>query len=468
MTSEGEITTPLGFSAVSITTTIFSTTTPENMTMAYRASTSANPNPVISLAFVEANYKALESLLRDQRRQMRNTDLRTELEYFSKDYDKEREMELRPDSTRAASLPLRVTSLRIRRRRERTVGFKGAQSKGESMVKRNTGWGEAFSRSIRENKGHSVNLPSLLAAHLGRGENRQPLQSSLTFAYEGQTLPNNLGWNLPSKKDYPLPDGLKMPSHINSYEGKGDPEKFLHLFEGEQQIFGFVHGLRTRNLVEHLSTDLPSTYEALIEKTYTWVEAREVTTNGASSDHRYSFESLSKSPKEILATKKAVRSFEPPPKMFESKRLRDMSKYYHFHEDYGHDSNDCRHLRTQIQEVVNSGQLSHLVKGIKKERTRLSNTPRRESKKDKGTTPAKAPYLWSESSHNMLLGRTPMQRMGIVVLTIHGAIKFHNIKGIGSVLLAGETGEGTKRSRKIFAINKERILSCVNAEEKIS
>ncbi|GKA89363.1 hypothetical protein Tco_0811175 [Tanacetum coccineum] len=138
-----------------------------------------------------------------------------------------------------------------------------------------------------------------------------------------------------------------------------------------------------------------------MEKTYTWVEAREVATNGVSSDRRDSFErpkksswdnnrgqknkdrfspyrgpnhgllsNLSKSPREILATERAAKSFEPPPKMFGSKRLRDTSKYCHFHEDYVHDTNDCRHLKVQIQEAINSGQLSHLVKGIKKEKAK--------------------------------------------------------------------------------------------------
>ncbi|GJR33278.1 reverse transcriptase domain-containing protein [Tanacetum coccineum] len=93
-------------------------------------------------------------------------------------------------------------------------------------------------------------------------------------------------------EDYPLPDGLKMPSHVGSYDGKGDPDNYLHLFEGairlheDQIISRFVHGLRTRNLVEFLSTDLPTTYKGLMEKTYTWIEAREVATNGASSDQR--------------------------------------------------------------------------------------------------------------------------------------------------------------------------------------
>ncbi|GJS14616.1 reverse transcriptase domain-containing protein [Tanacetum coccineum] len=367
-----------------------------------------------------------------------------------------------------------------------------------------------------------------------------------------------------------------------------DTLQILGLHE-EKRISGFVHGLRTRSLVEHLSTDLPFIYKRLMEKTYTWVEAREVATNGVSNDPRDIFErskksswdnnrgqknkdrfspyrgpnhgllpSLSKSPKEILATEKVARSFKPPPKMFGSKRSRDTSKYCHFHEDYGHDTNDCRYLKTQIQEVVNSGQLSHLVKGIKKERTKSSDTTQREGKKDKGATPAEAPILmvnnapviigakifgrkvgrvymdsgssceiiyehcfkklnpaikaarvdlktplvgfsgecsWfvgeilleitigdvplsrtetlnfiivrSNSSHNMLLGRIAMQRMGIIVSTIHGAINFHTKKGIRTVFLTAEADEGTKRTKRIPATNEERILNYINAEEKI-
>ncbi|GJR06723.1 hypothetical protein Tco_0529707 [Tanacetum coccineum] len=215
-------------------------------------------------------------------------------------------------------------------------------------------------------------------------------------------------------EDYPLPDGLKMPSHVGSYDGKGIliisytsfNEPFQKRFTKTQlavnkhqnkgsarsvrafatrytddtlQILGlhkdhlvssFVHGLRTRNLVEHLFTDLPSTYKGLREKTYTWIKAREVATNKASNDQRDNFErswksswdndqghksrrglspywgrnhgllsSLSKSLREILATEKVARSFEQPPRMLGSRRSRDMSKYCYFHEDHGHDTN---------------------------------------------------------------------------------------------------------------------------------
>ncbi|GJX50656.1 hypothetical protein Tco_0277501 [Tanacetum coccineum] len=119
-------------------------------------------------------------------------------------------------------------------------------------------------------------------------------------------------------EDYTLPNGLKMPSHVGSYDGKGDPDNYLHLFEGailhyikqrdgestrafvtryrddtlqilglheEQRISGFVYELKTRSLVVFLSTDLPTTYKGLMEKTYTWIEAKEVATIEAPNDH---------------------------------------------------------------------------------------------------------------------------------------------------------------------------------------
>ncbi|GJZ12972.1 reverse transcriptase domain-containing protein [Tanacetum coccineum] len=57
--------------------------------------------------------------------------------------------------------------------------------------------------------------------------------------------------------------------------------------------------------------------------------------------------------------------------------------------------------------------------------------------------------------------------MGIVVSMIHGAIKFHTEKGIIIVFSTDKADKGAKRARKIPATNKERILSCINSEEKI-
>ncbi|GKE33059.1 hypothetical protein Tco_1452381 [Tanacetum coccineum] len=177
MTTGREITSPPGFLAVPTTTTMFAATTPENTPLAYRSSTSTNLNSVINPAFVEANYETLESLLRDRQRHMRNNDLRTELEYFSEDYDEERDMEPRPEPVKAVIPPLRAASPRV--------------------VERNSKGGRPSEEASRGNGSQNVNLPPLLVAHIGRSENGQPLQSSLTSAYGGQALPNNVGGNLP-------------------------------------------------------------------------------------------------------------------------------------------------------------------------------------------------------------------------------------------------------------------------------
>ncbi|GJT10554.1 hypothetical protein Tco_0857596 [Tanacetum coccineum] len=135
-----------------VITTMFFATTPENMPFAYRASTSANLNPMISPAFVEANYE---------------------------DYDEEREMEPRPEPNREATPTLRLRSHVVRRQRERVVGFEEAPNREGSMRGRNAEGIRPSNIEAREDESRGVNLPPLL----GRNENCQPLRSSLTSVH---------------------------------------------------------------------------------------------------------------------------------------------------------------------------------------------------------------------------------------------------------------------------------------------
>ncbi|GJU05658.1 hypothetical protein Tco_1122088 [Tanacetum coccineum] len=439
---------------------------------------------MISPAFVEANYEILESLLYDRRRQIRNEGLRTELEYFSEDYDNEREMEPRPERTREVTPPLRTRSPRVRRQRERVVGFEEVPNREGSRTKRNTEGNRPSKVGAEENgrrgRQSSINIGGNLppndtllshhaqpfipsSAHIPNGfvpthvnPYSQPSVGitngrTTSFPFQAQTGNPSIG----GTSVYPLQggyipqtfpnDGLKMPSHVGSYDGKGDPDNFLHLFEGairmqkwlmqssdhtlanksgsRRRTWQFTTSNKEKAKVLKLSPLEQETWSNTSPQTFTWIEAREVATNGAPNDRRDNFErsrksswdngwgqksrdmfspypgpnhgllsSLSKSPREILATEKVARSFEQPPRMLGSRRSRDMSKYCYFHEDHGHDTNDCRQLRSQIEESVKSGQLSHLVKWIKKERAKTSGSQRGE-KKEKSTTPAKAPIL---------------------------------------------------------------------------
>ncbi|GJW07952.1 hypothetical protein Tco_1570375 [Tanacetum coccineum] len=151
----------------------------------------------LSPAFVEANYEVFKSLLRERRRQMRNEDLRTELEYFSEEYDEEREMKPRPTRDQEATPVLQVASSRIQRHRERVVEFEDALNREGSRVKRNTKGGRPLEQRVEENGPQGMNLPPLLAAHLGRRENGQPLPSSLTSVQGGRHPSTNTRGNLP-------------------------------------------------------------------------------------------------------------------------------------------------------------------------------------------------------------------------------------------------------------------------------
>ncbi|GJR47821.1 hypothetical protein Tco_1315924 [Tanacetum coccineum] len=269
------------------------------MSLAYRASTSANPDPMISPTFVEANYEVLESLLRERRRQMDNEELHTELEYFSEEYDEERKIEPKAERVRETTPVLHTYSLRVWRQRKSVVEFEDAPNRDGGRVERNSKGHQPLVNTggnLPPNGAHlSYNdqpfIPNNLQPPSGPiptydNPNPQPeYGSSLWTAFKGYALQaptsnNNLTSNgfmyssaaplnnypfytqpmypLPNTpaypnhgptglftdstgcvtpfvcwiKDYPLPDGLKMPSYVGSYDGKADPNNYLHLFKG--------------------------------------------------------------------------------------------------------------------------------------------------------------------------------------------------------------------------------------------
>nr|GFA57351.1 reverse transcriptase domain-containing protein [Tanacetum cinerariifolium] len=93
-----------------VITTVFATTTPKNTPCAYHASTSTNPNPTISPAFVEANYEILESHLRERRR---------------------------PEPRMEATPTLWLRSIGVRKQRKRVVGFKDTPNREGNRRGRN-------------------------------------------------------------------------------------------------------------------------------------------------------------------------------------------------------------------------------------------------------------------------------------------------------------------------------------------
>ncbi|GJW55936.1 hypothetical protein Tco_0100021 [Tanacetum coccineum] len=383
----------------------------------------------------------------------------------AKTTNEERKNGPRPELVRDATPPLRARVSRVHRSRKESW-FEKLKNRGESMVERNNEGGRPSKEASRGNGSQNVNLPPLLATHIGR------------IAGEGEWATFEIFL------DFRLRRKLECTKWTYAYACIPPPTtcKFCQWT---------AHGLPSANsdgkppyrgkLLQ------PPTRRARTVDLHKWSKqerwplmASQVIKETVSKDQRNPPGTTTKDRK--TKTERATKSFEPPPKMFGSKRSRDTSKYCHFHEDYGHDTNDCRHLKVHIQEAINSGQLSHLVKGIKKEKAKSTDTPRGEGKKDKRSRLIFPSGRECSTRHRFLLKRAVFGRIvemrvqdsgrtceniGIVVSTIHGAIKFHTKKGVGTVLSVGEAGEETKKARRTLTISKERIPSWDFTEEKI-
>nr|GEU91859.1 reverse transcriptase domain-containing protein [Tanacetum cinerariifolium] len=150
-----------------------------------------------------------------------------------------------------------------------------------------------------------------------------------------------------------------MPSLVGSYDGKGIPDNFLHLFERAIRMQKWLMPVACHMLTYNLK-----------DSARIWWNSQKAGSILNYEDLKAKFRSQFYQQKREITLK--GRGNHP------GIMVRD------------------RKLRSQTEEAVRSGQLSHLVKRIKKERKRTSDNQRGE-KKEKSTTPVEAPIcqdLW--------------------------------------------------------------------------
>ncbi|GJX41832.1 reverse transcriptase domain-containing protein [Tanacetum coccineum] len=80
--------------------------------------------------------------------------------------------------------------------------------------------------------------------------------------------------------------------------------------------------------------------------------------------NQLSLDSLTKRPKEILATELQLE-LPPCPPMVRTPKKESLDKYCDYHEEKGHYTNDCYQLKRQLEVALESGKLSHLVKDVR-------------------------------------------------------------------------------------------------------
>nr|GEV07517.1 reverse transcriptase domain-containing protein [Tanacetum cinerariifolium] len=130
------------------------------------------------------------------------------------------------------------------------------------------------------------------------------------------------------------------------------------------------------------------------------------------------FTPLTRTPKEIFTAESG--KFKPPPPMVTPVEKRSSNKFYEFHNDKGHNTDECVQLWKQIEELVRAGKLSCFIKEIRQERDQQNTRKKDASVKDK----AAAIYMI----------RPPgIREIQAVPSTTHGMLKFPMNGGIVTI-----------------------------------
>ncbi|GJS28429.1 reverse transcriptase domain-containing protein [Tanacetum coccineum] len=132
------------------------------------------------------------------------------------------------------------------------------------------------------------------------------------------------------------------------------------------KISGFMHGITNPELIKRLPDKIPKSVDEMMRQEAG--QKQNFKKGSFRNQQRLErkqdrFTLLTKTPKEILALDKG--KFKPPPPMTTPIEKRNASKFCEFHGEVGHTTDECMHLKRQIEEMLKAGKLSHLIKELK-------------------------------------------------------------------------------------------------------
>ncbi|GJY86581.1 reverse transcriptase domain-containing protein [Tanacetum coccineum] len=159
------------------------------------------------------------------------------------------------------------------------------------------------------------------------------------------------------------------------------------------RISEFVHGITNPELIKRFHEKIPKIVDEMMQVATSFLQGQEAASNQErkkvpqawrhpEGNHRQNFKKgggfrsqhkaekkpdrftlLTKTPKEILALEKG--KFKTPPPMTTSVEKRNANKFCEFHGEVGHNTDECNHLRKQIEDMLKAGKLSHIIRELK-------------------------------------------------------------------------------------------------------
>ncbi|GJY34468.1 reverse transcriptase domain-containing protein [Tanacetum coccineum] len=128
------------------------------------------------------------------------------------------------------------------------------------------------------------------------------------------------------------------------------------------KISRFMHGITNPELNKRLHDNILKSVDEMM-RTKAKLQEGSFRNQQRTEQKQDRFTLLTKIPKEIMDLDKG--KFKPPLPMTTPVEKRNTSKLCEFHGEVRHTTNECMHLKRQIEEMLKAGKLSHLIKELK-------------------------------------------------------------------------------------------------------
>ncbi|GJV42721.1 hypothetical protein Tco_1421161 [Tanacetum coccineum] len=165
--------------------------------------------------------------------------------------------------------------------------------------------------------------------------------------------------NSPYKRPKPAPFSQRITRF--KYHRKAKLPRNIKGVPPVLRISSFMHGHGHPKLAKKLNDKIPKTVNEMFKRVRAFIKG-EVAAGSAEMVRPFQGD-------------KGVSFLEPSP-LIETPEKQNLNKFCDYHGDKGHNTNDCYQLKKQIEEVVASGKLAHLVKDIRRNNQRNGNQGR--------------------------------------------------------------------------------------------
>nr|GFA01427.1 reverse transcriptase domain-containing protein [Tanacetum cinerariifolium] len=247
-------------------------------------------------------------------------------------------------------------------------------------------YGDSFSHSYRDESRNNTKRdrsPSSSALRSNSSEEKhrkskskrhKPAEDDLTKSWTCEEV-NPF---TPRIRNFESSRKMRMPNNIKTYDGTGDPEDHVKVFQAAAQVERWAMLTWCHMFNSTLIGSARVWFDELPPESINGYKDMKAAFLGANR-----FTPLTRTPKEILAAE--ANKFQPPPPMVTPVKKRNSNKFCDFHNDKGYNTDECMQLKKQIEELVRAGKLSHLIKEMKQGREQPKTGRKEAAAKDKPT-----------------------------------------------------------------------------------